>query len=168
MTYVVTFILRKQLKERGQEGDEMGGHLVQLVEIGVGVDIAETGPDGLIDKQQVGELVPRTVVVRQGLVVLQSIRANLHQRAIHRATPRASIQPDDGALTIGDMTVLEMPEEKVPVVLRIYLNVPSGIHVSDEASRMGRGHVVLTQHASSTWALRGHLAVSEHSSRPPT
>lgn len=124
MAYIVTFILRKQLKERGQEGDELGGHLVQLVEVGVGVDIAETRPDRLVDKQQVGELVPGTVVVRQGMVVLQAIRADLHQRAIHRAAPRASIQPDDGALAIGDMTVLEMPEEKVPVVLRIYLNVP--------------------------------------------
>ena len=139
MAYIVTFILRKQLKERGQEGDELGGHLVQLVEVGVGVDIAETRPDRLVDKQQVGELVPGTVIVRQGLVVLQAIRADLHQRAIHRAAPRASIQPDDGALAIGDMTVLEMPEEKVSVVLRIYLDVPSGIHVSDEAPRIGEG-----------------------------
>ena len=139
MTYIVAFILGKQLKESGEESDELGGHLVQLVEITVGVDIAEARPDRLIDEEQVGELVPRPVVVRQGMVVLQAIRADFHQRAVHRATARASIQPDDGALAIGDMTVLEMPEEKVPVVLRIYLNVPSGNHVSDEAPRIGEG-----------------------------
>ena len=57
------------------------------------------------------------------MVVLESVGPNFHQCAIHRATSRASIQPNDGTLSVCDMTVLEMPEEQVAVDVRIDLDM---------------------------------------------
>jgi hypothetical protein len=51
------------------------------------------------------------------LVILESVRSNLHQCAIHGAASGSSIQPNNSALTVRDVAVLEVPEEQVTVGL---------------------------------------------------
>jgi len=89
----------------------VGGHLIQFVEVAVGVRITKASADGLVDEKQVGEFIPRTLVVFQCLVVFESVGANLHQCTIHGATPGPTIQPNNGSLSVRNMLVLEMPEE---------------------------------------------------------
>ena len=53
-----------------QEDDELFGHDVQLPHELVGIDVAIAGADGVVDEQDVGELVPGAVIVLERLVVL--------------------------------------------------------------------------------------------------
>lgn len=91
VTYVVSLILGEHVKELVQEDHKMGRHFIQLVQVAIGVGITESSADRLINKEQVGELIPRTLVVFQCLFVLESVGANLHQRAIHRAASGPTI-----------------------------------------------------------------------------
>ncbi len=93
----------------------MLGHLVELVEIAVGVGVAEARTDGVVDKHDVGELIPRAIVVDQRVLVLEPVGPNFHQGAILGAAPRAAVEPDDRPLPVGDVFVLEVPEEEVTV-----------------------------------------------------
>lgn len=102
----------------------MGRHLIQLVEVAVGIHIAEAGTRRLVDEEQVGEFIPRAGVVFQGMVVLESIWSDFHQRTIHRATSRSAIQPDHGPLSVGDVAVLKMPKEQVGISFGLNLDVP--------------------------------------------
>lgn len=89
----------------------MGRHLVQLMDIAIRIHIAEARTNRLIDEQQVGEFVPRALIVFQCMVILEPIRTNLHQCTIHRTTSRTTVQPNDGPLSVCDMTVPVMPKE---------------------------------------------------------
>lgn len=101
----------------------MRRHLIQLVDVAVRIHVAETGPHGLVDEKQVGELIPRARVVLQCVVIFESVGANLHQRTVHRAATGPTVQPNDSPLSVRDMSVLEMPEEKVAIALWIDLDV---------------------------------------------
>jgi hypothetical protein len=105
----------------------VGRHFIQLVQVAIGVGITEPSADRLINKQQVGELIPRTLVVFQCLFVFESVGANLHQRTIHRAASGPTIQPNDGSLPIRNMLVLEVPEEEVAVARGVYFDVSTQI-----------------------------------------
>lgn len=76
--YIILFIFWKQLEKLLEEDDELSRHFVQLVKITIGVDITEAGSHGLIDEQHVGEFIPRTFIIFQRMVVLESVRTNLH------------------------------------------------------------------------------------------
>jgi hypothetical protein len=93
------------------------------MEIAIGVCVAEPGTDRVIDEEQVGKLIPPALVVLQRMVVLEPIRPNFHQCTIHGATSWATIQPNDSALPVRDVTILEMPEEQVAVGVGIDLDV---------------------------------------------
>jgi hypothetical protein len=101
----------------------MSRHFVQLMEVAVCIRVAEASPNGLINKKQIGELIPRTLVVFQRVVVLESVWANLHQGTVHGTASRPTIQPDHCALSVCNMSVLVMPEEEVAVGLRVDLDV---------------------------------------------
>lgn len=110
------FILGEQIVPLLQEGDELGGHVVQLAQVGVGVDIAEAGANGVVDKEDIGKLVPGAVVVHERLVVLEAEGPDLHQGAVFGAASGPAVQPDDSALLIRNVFVLEVPEEDVSIV----------------------------------------------------
>lgn len=109
-------VLREQGVPLLQEDDELLGHLVQLAHVGVRVGVAEAGADGVVDEQDVGELVPGALVVHQGLVVLQPVGADLHQGAVLGAAAGPAVQPYHRALLIRDVFVLEVPKEEVAIV----------------------------------------------------
>jgi hypothetical protein len=48
------------------------------MEIAIGVDIAESGANRLVNEEQVGKLIPAARVILERLVILKSIRPNLH------------------------------------------------------------------------------------------
>lgn len=110
-TYIVMLVLGEQSKPPLQKGNKVGSHLGQLVDVGVGVDITEASTDRVVDKQDVGELVPRSIVVYQSVLVLQSVGTNLHQCTILGTATGTTVQPDNGSLFVGYMFVLEVPEE---------------------------------------------------------
>lgn len=93
------------------------------MEIAIGVDIAESGTNRLVNEEQICKLIPAARVILERLVILESVRPNLHQRAIHRAASGSSIQPNNGPLAVRDVAVLEVPEEQVTVGLRVDFNV---------------------------------------------
>lgn len=93
------------------------------MKIAVRVDITEPGSDWLIDEQQIGEFVPGTLIIGQGFIVLQAIRTDLHQRAVHGTTSGTTVQPDHSSLAVGNMAILVVPEEKISIVLWIQLNM---------------------------------------------
>jgi hypothetical protein len=124
VTYIIVLILWKQGIPLLQKYDELLSHVVQLVDIGIRIDVAVTGADGIVDEQDVGELIPGALVVHQRLVVLQSVGANLHQGAVLGAASRPAIQPDDCPLLVRNVFVLEVPEEEVTVVFGGDLDVP--------------------------------------------
>lgn len=101
----------------------MGRHFIQLVKIAVRIGVAEAGTDGLINKEQVGELIPRALIIFQRVIVLESVWTNLHQSTVHGTASWSTIQPDNRALSVRDMPVLVMPEEEVAVGLRVDFNV---------------------------------------------
>lgn len=94
------------------------------MKIAVGVRIAESRTDRLVDEEQIGKLVPRAIVHLQRLIVLEAVWPNFHQRAVHRTAPGSTIQPEHGPLFIRNVTVLIMPEEQVTVRVRVDLDVP--------------------------------------------
>jgi hypothetical protein len=124
VTHIVVFILWKQSIPLLQECDELISHVVQFVEIRVRIDVAKAGADGVVDEQDVGELVPGALIVDQRLVVLQPVGANLHQGAVLGAATWSAIQPDDCPLLVRNVFVLEVPKEEVAVVFGGDLDVP--------------------------------------------
>ena len=137
-TYIVMFVFWEQREPLLQEDNKLLGHLVELADVAVCVDVAETGADGVVNKHDVGKLVPRSFVVHQRLVVLEPVGANFHEGAILRAAPRAAIEPNDGSLLVGDVLVLKVPEEEVSVVFGGDFDVAtqrSCQHVSDVFDR---------------------------------
>lgn len=129
-TYIVVLILWEKSVPLLQEGDELVRHDVQLADVGVGVDVAVAGADGVVDEHDVGELVPGALVVDQRLVVLDSEGANLHQGAVLGAASRPAVQPDDGPLLVRNVLVLVVPKEDVAVVFGGDFDVSLGHHVS--------------------------------------
>jgi hypothetical protein len=94
----------------------------------VRIDVAEPGANWVIDKKKVRKFVPGTVVKRQRVFVLDTIRAYLHQCTILGAAPGAAVEPDDGSLSVRDMLIFEMPEEEIAIVLRGDLDVTVSKH----------------------------------------
>ena len=118
LPYIILFVLGEDGEPFLEESDELLGHFVELGNIRIGINIAEPGTDGVVNKEQVRKLMPRSIVHCQSLVVFQAVWPDLHQAAILGATPWASIKPDDCPLSISDVLVLVVPEEKVSVMLR--------------------------------------------------
>jgi hypothetical protein len=116
-THIVMLVFRKQGKELVQELDKLVCHLVQLVDIAVCVDEAEASTDRIVDEKKVRKFVPGAVIVDEVAVVEQAIWSNLHQRAIFGATAGPAVKPNNGALLVCDVLVLEVPEEEVAIVL---------------------------------------------------
>lgn len=123
-THIVTLILGEQLKELVQEDDELVGHGGKLVDVAVGIDIAEPGSDWVVHKEQVREFVPRAIVQFESFWVLDSVGSNLHERTVLGTASWTTIDPDDGPLLIGNVLVLEVPEEEVSVALGCNFYVP--------------------------------------------
>lgn len=121
MAYIIPFIFWEQLEPLFEESNELGGHLIQLVEVTIRINVTESGSDWLIDEEHIGEFIPRSFVVLQRIIVLESIRSHLHQCAVHGAASRSTVQPDDSPLAVGDMTILKMPEKEIAVVFRVHL-----------------------------------------------
>lgn len=122
-TYVVMLVLGEHGEPLPEELDKLLGHLVELVQVCIGVDITETGSNGVVDEEQVRELVPGAVIVGEGVLILDSVGANLHQGTVFGTAAGAAVQPDDGALPVCDVLVLEVPEEEVSVVFGGDFNV---------------------------------------------
>ena len=101
----------------------MIGHLIKFVQVAVGIDVAEASSNRLVNKKQISEFIPRSVVVFQIASFSDSIRSDLHERAIKGATSRPAVQPNDGSLLVRDVSVLVVPEEQVSVVLWIDFDV---------------------------------------------
>ncbi len=101
----------------------MGGHLVKLMKKAVRVHVAEAGPDGIVDKEHIRELIPRSFIVLQFAALPHPIRSHFHQRAVQRTTPWTTVEPYHCTLPVCDVSVLEMPEKEVSVMLWRYLDV---------------------------------------------
>ena len=114
----------------------MIGHVVEFMDIAVSVHIAESCPYRIIDEKDVGEFIPRTIVVSKSRFVLQSIGSNLHQSTIHRTAARSAIQPQHRPLSISYVAILKVPKEEIPIVRRIDFNVT--MNVSIQVKNMGR------------------------------
>jgi hypothetical protein len=123
-TYVVVRKLREELEPFLEEVDELRGHLIQLGHVTIRVDVAEAGPDWVVDEQQIGKLVPAALVQLQLVALSHSIWTDLHQGAVLGAAAGAAIEPYHESLAIRKVTVLEEPEEEVAVVFRSNFNVP--------------------------------------------
>lgn len=111
------FVFREEGKEFLEENDELVGHFVKLVDIGVGVDVAETSSHWVVNEEQVGKLMPGAVVQDKCVLVFEPVRANFHQATILGTTSGTSVQPDNRALSICNVLVLVVPEEQVSIVL---------------------------------------------------
>lgn len=120
------FVLGEHAKELLEEGHELLGHGIELMDVAVGVDIAEASTNGVVDEEEVGELVPGPLVGHELAVFDNSIRADLHESAVLGTAAGAAIEPNDGSLPIGDVVVLEMPEEQVAVGLWCDFDVAIG------------------------------------------
>ena len=90
-TYIIVLILWKDFEELVQEYDELLGHLAQFVDIVVCVNIAIASSHGVVDKEEIGEFVPRAIVEDQAHVLVDSVGADFHQGSILGATSRATI-----------------------------------------------------------------------------
>lgn len=123
-THVVMFVFGKQGKEALKENNELASHLIKLMDVFVGVGKAVAGSDRVIHEQEVGEFVPGAIVVGQGILVLETVGADLHEHAVFGTAAGASIEPDDGALAVRDVLVLDVPEEEVGVGFGVDFYVP--------------------------------------------
>lgn len=101
----------------------MLGHGVELVQVAVGVNVAEAGAGGVVDKEQVGKLVPGAIVDLELVALADAVGPNLHEGAVLGAAAGPAVDPDDGALLVGNVGILEVPEEEVGVVLFVDLDV---------------------------------------------
>jgi len=84
VTHIVMLIFWKEAEPFLQKDDHVVSHLIKITEIAIRIDIAETSAHGLIDKEEVRKLIPRTVVVLQVATFLHSVWSHLHHRAVHR------------------------------------------------------------------------------------
>lgn len=123
-TNIICFVMRKDLEEFLEEYDDIVCHGPQFVNITVSVDVAVAHTDRVVDEEEVGIFIPAAVGVYESVVVFQSIGADLHQSAILGTTARTSIEPNDSSLSIGDMSILEVPEEEVSIVLGGNFDMP--------------------------------------------
>ena len=111
LTYIIVLVLGKDGKVLLQESHKLLGHLGQLGNVAVGADVAEAGADGVIDEEEIRKLAPGAIVVGEGHVAVDAVGANLHQCAVLGTATGATIEPDDGALLVSDVLVLEVPEK---------------------------------------------------------
>ena len=116
MTHIILRILRKQLKPLLQKGNHLSRHLVQLMHITIPIHITKPRPHRIIHKQHIGELVPAALVQPQRPIGVHPIRPDLHHRAVHGTTSRSAVEPDDGALAVGNVAVFVEPEEEGAVM----------------------------------------------------
>lgn len=121
----------------GEEGEplfqkrhKLRGHLVQFVHEAIRVHVTETRADGVVDKHNVGKLVPGAVVVNQCVLVLEAVGAELHHGAVFGTAAGTTVEPDDCPLPVGNVLVLEVPEEHVAIVFGGDLNV-AGMHLEE-------------------------------------
>ena len=121
-------ILRKHAEPLLQERDYLSCHPVQAMDQRVSIHIAETSTHRVVDEQYVRELIPATFAVPQSSIFIDPVRPNLHQRTIHTAATRPAVEPNDGALSVRNVSVLEEPEEEVAMVLRGDFDV-AGVHL---------------------------------------
>jgi len=105
-TYVIIFIFRKDCEPFFQEEDELVFHFIKLVNVAVRVHVAKTGADRIIHEEQVGKLIPRTVVVLKFPAWSHPIRAYFHERTIHGAASWTTVHPYHGPLLVRNVTVL--------------------------------------------------------------
>jgi hypothetical protein len=131
----------KDFEEFLEEYDDIVCHGPQFVNITVSVDVAVAHTDRVVDEKEVGIFIPTAVGVYESAVVFQSIGADLHQSAILGTTAGTSIEPDDSSLSIGNVSILEVPEEEVSIVLGRNLDMPahsdSRVSITIEISRLG-------------------------------
>lgn len=117
------FIFREESKELFKKDNELIGHFIEFMDVGVGVDVAEPSSHRVVNEEQVGELVPGPIVQYQCVFVFEPVWPNFHQASIFRTTTWASVQPDNRALSVCNMLVLVVPEEQVSIVLRCDFDV---------------------------------------------
>lgn len=115
-SYIIMFVFWENLVELFEKDKELIGHLVQLVDIRVCVDIAKSSANRVVDKEQIRKFVPRSVVQYQSVLVRQPVGADFHKTAILRTATGTTVQPDDSPLLIRNVLVLIVPEEGVSVV----------------------------------------------------
>ena len=77
-TNIVLRKVWKHLEKFLEECHEIVGHLVKLVDVAIGVDIAETCSDGIVDEQKIRKFVPRPFVESQSAVLVYSVWPNFH------------------------------------------------------------------------------------------
>jgi hypothetical protein len=128
-TYIIVLVLWEERKPLLKENHHVLRHLIELGEIAVRVHVAEAGAHGLVNEQHVRKLVPRAIVVFQLTAMAHSVRSHFHHRAVHRRAAGPAVEPQYCPLSVGNVAVLVMPEEKIAVVLRFDFYVPS-MHVS--------------------------------------
>lgn len=121
-------IFGKDLEELLQKTEHLRRHGVKLMDVGVGVDVAETRADWIVDEQHVGELVPTAVVEQQVPILVHTVGTDFHHCAIHATAPGSSVQPDDRPPPVCNVAILIKPEEQIAVMFWRDLYV-SSIHV---------------------------------------
>jgi hypothetical protein len=110
------FKVRKQGKPLLKKSDKLVCHVIELGNISIGVDVAEAGANRVIDEEKVREFVPGAIVILEMVTVFQPIWTNFHHGTVLGTAAWTTIKPDDGSLPIGDVLILEMPEEKIAIV----------------------------------------------------
>ena len=69
-THIIILVLWKHLEELFKEKDHLIGHVVELMNVAVRINIAEACPYRIIDKKNVGKFIPGSVVVSESRFIL--------------------------------------------------------------------------------------------------
>ncbi len=65
-THIIIFVLGEHLEEFFQEENHLISHVLELMNVAVCIDIAEACPNRIVDEKDVGEFVPRSIIVSKG------------------------------------------------------------------------------------------------------
>ena len=131
-TYIILLVLGENSKILFQKRHKLIRHLSQFRHVAIRADEAVSRPDRVVDEEEVRKLAPRALVVGERQVVVDAVRADLHQGAVLGTAAGPAVEPDDGSLFVGDVLVLEVPEEEVAVGLGCDFDV---------SGRVETGHV---------------------------
>lgn len=69
-TYIIIFVLGKHLEELFEKENHLIGHVFELMNVAVCIDVAEACSHRIIDEKNVGELIPGSIIIPKGRFIL--------------------------------------------------------------------------------------------------
>ena len=102
------------------EATEHDGHILGDLSLGLGImeaTLGEAGADGLIDVEQVGDLVPGVFVALEGRVLVELVGTVLVEESDLRGAAGAASEPQDERVGGGGTAGVEQPVEHIILVV---------------------------------------------------